>query len=328
MFVIFLSACFGVTSASAILNDVPKPFLTGPGPLDNNVPVGYRKTVGACRGVEEHYPSSQNPWKCVTDGSGQYRLLLDVEDCAAACRSELTCGAFDRPDGDEKAECCLSLAGTQGNGWAGHSCYVEHLAELVPPAPPAPVLVDEAVPYGYGPTVGACRGGGENYPGHSTLWSCLDDEHGNRRVQMAADQCAALCDADDSCGAFDRPSGPALGECCLFQSGNAGDGGGQQGSEKRTCWVGDLFNKGPMATDLAKISDVDKWGAVKSFATRGEPRSVGGCRGNVENYPGETNPWKCIIDGAGGKRVIYLLVRVVRQFFAAGGGLLSVWISC
>ena len=83
-------------------------------------------------------------------------------------------------------------------------------------------MVSPAVTYTL--TNGYCRGG-PDWPGTRNEWRCV----GNRLDEHS---CAAECNADPRCGAYDMEPGGAAGECCLFQPGNTGNG-----DRRRHCWV-------------------------------------------------------------------------------------------
>jgi hypothetical protein len=98
----------------------------------------------------------------------------------------------------------------------------------------------------YEVTTGYCRGGptwGGDNPDpinsayDNTLWDCSPSEvPGEPFVTLSMDECQAICDDTENCGAYDMEShalgGETLTECCLFLPGHTG-----QGSEERTCMV-------------------------------------------------------------------------------------------
>jgi len=93
----------------------------------------------------------------------------------------------------------------------------------------SPTTSPMAVPPGYRRTEGFCRSG-PSWPDSGEVWDCS--------VGMATNsECAAACDSNGECGAYDRPDLDGSQECCLFKVGNVGNGKAGNGEPDHACML-------------------------------------------------------------------------------------------
>ena len=142
------------------------------------------------------------------------------EDCAACVRANAACSSAVTSWQPENAAhyCKCVAAGDDCAARSGDSNYNVYRLAAEAAAGGTPAT-------GYKFTQGYCRGG-PAWSGIGELWDCLEGTHGGSRPKKTEEQCQAECDARETCGAFDMAAGSGARECCLFQPGNSGDGGG------------------------------------------------------------------------------------------------------